>query len=186
MSEITVAIRYAKALIDLATEQNALEHVQKDMELFIHTIKANPQLNAVLGNPIIYHDKKIKILDGIFSGKVSKVTILFFNLMVNKSRAEILYPAALEFVNQYDLVKNITKATVVSATELSAANKKTIIAEIEALTKGSVKLTAKVDPSLIGGFVLTVGDKQVDTSISSSLARLKRDFAHRVITVDNK
>jgi len=184
MSEITVAIRYAKALIGLATEQKALEHVQKDMELFIHTIKANPQLNAVLANPIIYHDKKIKILDGIFTDKVSKVTITFFNLMVNKSRAEVLYPAALEFVNLYDVTKNITKATVVSATELSEANKKTIIAEIEALTKGTVKLTAKVDPSLIGGFVLTVGDRQIDTSISNSLAKLKREFAHRVVTVN--
>jgi len=181
MSEITVAIRYAKALIDLATEQNALEEVNKDMELFINTIKANPQLNAVLGNPIIYHDKKIKILDAIFSGKVSKVSILFFNLMVNKSRADILYPAALEFVNQYDVVKNITKASVVSATELSETNKKTIIAEIQALTKGDVKLTAKVNPDLIGGFVLTVGDKQVDTSISNSLAKLKKEFAHSAI-----
>src|ERR1700744_5680406 len=98
MSEITEAIRYAKALIDLAAEQKALEEVNNDMDFFIHTIKANPQLNAVLANPIIYHDKKIKILEGIFGGKVHKVTIEFFKLMVNKSRAEILYPAALEFV----------------------------------------------------------------------------------------
>ena len=181
MSEVTVAIRYAKALIDLATEQKALEAVHKDMELFVHTIKANSQLNAVLANPIIYHDKKVRILDAIFDGKVSKVTISFFNLMVNKSRAEIIYPAALEFVNQYDVVKNITTATVISATELSAANKKTIIAEIEAETKGTVKLIARVDPNLIGGFVLTVGDRQVDTSISNSLARLKAEFAQVVI-----
>jgi F-type H+-transporting ATPase subunit delta len=181
MSEVTVAIRYAKALIDLATEQKALEAVQKDMDLFVHTIKANPELNAVLANPIIYHDKKIKILSGIFGDKVSKVTISFFNLMVNKSRAEIIYPAAIEFINQYDVVKNITTATVVSATELSEANKKTIIAEIEAETKGTVKLITKVDPSLIGGFVLTVGDRQIDTSISKSLARLKAEFAQVVI-----
>jgi len=181
MSEVTVAIRYAKALIDLATEQKALESVHKDMDLFVHTIKANPELNAVLANPIIYHDKKIKILAGIFGDKVSKVTIGFFNLMVNKSRAEIIYPAALEFVNQYDVVKNITTATVISATELSAANKKTIIAEIEAETKGTVKLIARVDPNLIGGFVLTVGDRQIDTSISNSLARLKAEFAQVVI-----
>ena len=181
MSEITVAIRYAKALIDLATEQKVLEQVQQDMELFVHTIKANPQLNAVLANPIIYHDKKVKILAAIFGDKVSKVTIGFFNLMVDKSRAEIIYPAALEFVNQYDVVKNITTATVVSATELSAANRKTIIAEIEATTKGTVKLITKVDPALVGGFILTVGDRQVDTSISSSLAKLKKEFAQVVI-----
>jgi len=180
MSEITVAIRYAKALIDLAIEQNTLEEVNKDMELFVRTIKANPQLNAVLANPIIYHDKKVKILDQIFTGKVSKVTISFLNLMINKSRADILYVAALEFINQYDFKKNIVSATVVSAAPLSEENRKTIIAEIVASTGGTVKLTAKVDPSLIGGFVLTVGDMQLDTSLSSSLAKLKKEFAHSV------
>jgi F-type H+-transporting ATPase subunit delta len=181
MSELTVAIRYAKSLIDLAQEKKVLEEVNKDMEFFVHTIKANPQLNAVLANPIIYHDKKVKILDGIFSGKVDKLTIEFFKLMVNKSRAEIIYPAAQEFVSQYDVIKNITTATVTSATELSEANKKTIIAEIHEATGGTVKLKTKVDPELIGGFVLTVGDRQVDTSISSSLARLKKEFTHSVV-----
>jgi len=180
MSEITVAIRYAKAIIDLAAEQNVLEEVNKDMELFLRTLKENPQLNAVLANPIIYHDKKVKILDQIFTGKVNKLTIGFLNLMINKSRADVLYTAATEFINQYDVKKNITSATVVSATALSEANKKTIIAEIVASTGGTVKLTARVDPSLIGGFILTVGDKQIDTSISSSLAKLKKEFAHSV------
>lgn len=181
MSEITVAIRYAKALIDLASEQNTLEQVKADMELILHTIKANPELNAVLANPIIHHDKKIKIIDAIFGDKVNKVTILFLNLMVNKGRAEIIYPAAMEFVNQYDVIRNITTATVISATELSAANKQTIIAEIEAETKGSVQLITRIDPDLIGGFVLTVGDRQIDTSISGSLNKLKKEFAQVVL-----
>jgi len=181
MSEITVAIRYAKSLIDLSVEQKALEAVNADMEFFVRTIKANSELNAVLVNPIIYHDKKIQILDAIFGGKVSPVTIAFFKLMVNKNRAEVLYPAAQEFINQYDVINNIIKATVVSAAELSEANKKTIIAEIEASTKGTVKLTAKVDPTLIGGFILTVGDRQVDTSISSSLTKLKKEFSQAAV-----
>lgn len=177
MSEITVAIRYAKSLIDLAEEQAALETVNKDMEFFLNTLKANPQLAAVLSNPIIYHDKKIKILDALFGGKVSKITIQFFNIMITKGRAEVLHAAANEFINLYDVKKNITKATVITATPLSEGNKKTIIADIEKTTKGAVKLTAKVDPALIGGFVLTVGDKQIDTSIAGNLARLKKDFA---------
>jgi F-type H+-transporting ATPase subunit delta len=177
MSEVTVAIRYAKSLIDLSQEQKALEAVNKDMEFFLHTLKANPQLAAVLANPIIYHDKKVKILDSLFGGKVNKVTISFFNIMINKGRAEILQAAAHEFINQYDVIKNIVTATVVSATPLSEANKKTIIADIEKSTKGTVKLTAKVDPSLIGGFIITVGDKQIDTSIAGSLHKLKKDFA---------
>ena len=178
MSEVTVAIRYAKSLIDLAEEQKTLEAVNKDMELFLQTLKANPQLAAVLANPIIYHDKKIKILDALFGGKVNKVTISFFNIMINKGRAEVLNAAAHEFINQYDVKKNIIRATVVSATPLTEANKKTIIADIEKSTKGTVKLTEKVNPALIGGFIITVGDTQIDTSIAGSLAKLKKEFAH--------
>ena len=180
MSDITVAIRYAKAIIDLAIEQNSLEDINNDMELFVRTIKANPQLHAVLANPIIYHDKKIKILEQLFGGKVSKLTIDFFKIMINKGRAEVLTVAAQEFLNQYDVKKNIIKATVVSAAALSEENKNTIIAELKESTGGTIKLTAKVDPDLIGGFVLTVGDKQIDTSVAASLAKLKKEFAHSV------
>jgi len=180
MSEITVATRYAKSLIDLAVENKSLEETRKDMELFSQTLRANHELQAVLSNPIIGHNKKIKILEAIFGGKVSKVTDAFFRIMVNKSRSEILYPASKEFINQYNIIKHIIRAYVTSATPLSAENKKSIVAELEAATKGTIELHAKIDPKLIGGFVLMIGDLQVDTSISTSLNRLKQDFARGV------
>jgi F-type H+-transporting ATPase subunit delta len=177
MSELTVASRYAKSLIDLAQEQNLVEVIKDDMDLFAHTLKANPQLNAVLGNPIVSHIKKIRILDEVFSNKVNRVTIAFFKLMVNKSRGEVLYATATEFVNLYNIKNHITKATVISATALSDANKQTLTEEVQKAVGGKVILSTKTDPSLIGGFVLTVGDRQVDTSIAASLKKLKKEFA---------
>jgi len=181
MSELTVATRYAKSLIDLAQEQKTLEPVKADMELFVQTLKASTELQAVLRNPIIAHGKKKSILHAIFEGKVSKVTIMFFDIMVNKSRAAILYPAALEFVNQYNVIKNIVNATVVSASPLSAANLKTITDQVKAITGGEVVIHASVDKSLIGGFVLTIGDRQIDTSVATDLKIIKKEFAQRVI-----
>jgi len=181
MSEITVAYRYAKSLIDLAEEQNALEAIKQDMTFFVDTLRANSQLKAVLRNPIISHDKKLKILQAIFSGKVNPATDGFFKIMVDKSRGEILYPTAKEFINQYNIKKNIVKATVVSAAPLSEANKQHIISEVKNLTSGEVILQTKVDASLIGGFILSVGDRQIDTSVSTSLQKLKKDFAQKVI-----
>ena len=181
MSELTVASRYAKSLIDLAQEQNNLEAINNDMNFFLHTLKANPQLKAVLGNPIISQSKKVQILADIFSGKVDKLSISFFNIMVNKGRGEVLYATAQEFNNQYNIIKHITKATVVSATALSEANKNKLLDEVKAAVGGEVILDAKTDPSLIGGFVLTVGDKQVDTSIANSLKKLKKDFAAGIV-----
>jgi F-type H+-transporting ATPase subunit delta len=181
MSELTVATRYAKALIDLAQEQNSVEAMKDDMELFHHTLRANPELKAVLANPIVSHSKKIKILDEVFSKKVNKASLAFFKLMVNKSRGEILYATSQEYINMYDIKNHIVHASVVSATALSEANKKKMVADIHAATGGTVKLDAKVDPSLIGGFVLTIGDRQVDTSIASDLRKLKKEFAQRVV-----
>ena len=182
MSELTVASRYAKSLIDLAEEQGSVEVIWVDMELFIKTLRVNPQLKAVLANPIISHKKKINILDNVFLNKVNKISIAFFKLMISKGRGEVLYQTAHEFVNQYDVIENIVKASVVSAAALSEENKNTIIAEIKEVTKGTVLLNAKIDPSLIGGFILTVGDRQIDTSISGDLKKIKKDFAKGVIT----
>jgi len=181
MSEITVASRYAKSLIDLALEKNALEATKQDMTLFVQTLKASTELQAVLRNPIISHDRKLNVLQAIFTGKVSALTDAFFKIMVTKSRGDILYPTAQEFINQYNIKNNIVKATVTSATTLSEANKQQIISEVKSLSGGEVILQEKVDPALIGGFVLTVGDRQIDTSVASSLQKLKKDFAEKVI-----
>jgi F-type H+-transporting ATPase subunit delta len=182
MSELTVAARYAKALIDLAQEQKSVEAMRKDMELFHHTLRVNPQLKAVLSNPMVSHLKKIHVLDEIFAKNVSKTSIAFFRLMVNKGRGEVLYATSQEFIDMYDVKNHIIHASVVSATVLSAANKQKMIADIQAATGGTVKLDTHVDPSLIGGFVLTVGDRQVDTSIANDLWKLKKEFAQRVLS----
>ena len=180
MSELTVAIRYAQSLVDLAGDLKLVEEIKKDMDLFHNTLKANPELKAVLANPIVSHQKKNKILDEIFAKRVNKATLSFFKLMIDKGRGEVLYTAAQEYIHLYDVANNIIEAKVVSATDLSVANKEKLMAEIKQATGGTVKLDAKVDPSLIGGFVLTVGDRQVDTSIANDLRKLKKEFAQRV------
>ena len=177
MSELTVAIRYAKALIDLAQEQNAVEVVKDDMVLFYKTVRESPELGAVLANPIISHTKKVSILADIFNARMSKVSIAMLNIMVNKGRADVLYAMAHEFIAQYDVKNNVTYAKVVSASPLSEANKQKMLNEVQQAIGGTIKLNSQVDPSLIGGFVLTVGDRRIDTSVANSLNKIKKDFA---------
>ncbi|WP_423146965.1 ATP synthase F1 subunit delta [Rubrolithibacter danxiaensis] len=181
MSEIQVASRYAKSLIDLAEEQNALEKVKDDITFFIKICKSNPELKAVLKNPIISPDKKISILNQLFGNSVHLLIISFFKIVVSKGRSEILYATAQEFLNEYNIRKGIVKARVTSAAPLSEENINKIAAVIKETVKGEIVLEAKVDPDLIGGFILQVGDKQFDTSISSSLQKLKKEFSQKVI-----
>ncbi len=179
MSEIQVASRYAKSLIDLAGEQSSVEEVKGDIELFLETCRENPELQAILKNPIISLDKKANILDGLFSGKVHEMILSFFKIVIRKGRAEILFATAKEFITQYNVIKNVVKATVTSASPLSKENISQIEDVVKQSTQGEVILTSIVDPKLIGGFILKVGDKQFDTSIPSKLNKLRKEFEQR-------
>jgi F-type H+-transporting ATPase subunit delta len=179
MSEITVASRYAKSFVDLAQERNALEEVNKDMHLFYETVKSNSQLRAVLRNPIVSASAKKQILSKVFGDKVSKLTSSFFEIMVNKGREAFLYQTASQFFAQYNQIKGIVVARVISATPLSEASKKEIEERVARSTNSTVILETKVDPDLIGGFVLTVGDKQYDASLAKSLQQLRKEFSSK-------
>lgn len=178
MSEIRVATRYAKALIDLAIERNELETVKNDVDLFLAATKSSSELVAVLKNPIVPIDKKGKILKGLFGEKVSKSTQSFFEIVVNKTRAEVLHATAKEFINLYNEKKNILKAKVVSATALTEQATNEIIDLVSKATGKQIVLEKQIDEKLIGGFLLTVGDKQFDTSIAKNLNNLKKSFSN--------
>lgn len=181
MSEIQVASRYAKSLIDLAIEQNALEPVKNDIEQFVQVCMENTQLQAVLKNPIISPSKKVSILEQLFTGKFSAVVLAFFKIVTTKGRSEILFATAKEFLNEYNTRKNIVKAYVVSAAPLSAENRQEVLEVVKNSTHGEVVLDEKVNAELIGGFILTVGDKQYDASIANKLNNLKKEFAKKVL-----
>lgn len=177
MSEFKVASRYAKSLIDLAKEQNALEAIHGDMLQVIDVIKSNSNLRAVLKNPIIKLDKKSNILKAVFGAKAHAAVISFFDLLVKKGRAGVIYATAKEFVSEYNREKGIVEASVVSAVPLSKEHQNEIISLIKKDYGNEVILTNEVDANLIGGFILRVGDKQVDTSIASQLNKLEQHLS---------
>ncbi|MFC4213285.1 ATP synthase F1 subunit delta [Pedobacter lithocola] len=178
MSEIKVASRYAKSLIDLAVENNGLAESYNDMVLFEKVVNETPELEAILKNPIVPLDKKTGILNGIFADKVGKLTIAFFKIVVNKGRSAILYATAKQVIQQYNQIKGIVTADVTTATALSAEAKEQIIAIVKReLGANEVIVKEKINEKLIGGFILKVGDKQFDASIASGLSKLKKEFA---------
>lgn len=181
MSVFTVASRYAKSLIDLSREQGNLDAVKTDMEQFVGVLKQNPKLAAVLKNPIMKQDKKKNILAALFEGKIQPSISAFFNILVNKGRAGILYDIALEFIREYNEVKGIVNATVISATDLSQENLEKLKAEIAQQINAEVILKNTIDPALIGGFVVKVGDRQIDASLAGKLNKLEKHFAHQAV-----
>jgi len=177
VSIFTVSSRYAKSLLDLAQQQGRLDAVKADIDGVIAVLRANSELLAVLKNPIIGTAKKCNILTGIFAKKIDPVILAFFHILVNKGRSAILPDIAREFVREYNEAKGIVRATVTSAIPLSKANLFDLQNKIAEEIQADVILANPVDPALIGGFVVRVGDRQVDASIAGRLHRLAKHFA---------
>ncbi len=178
MSDLRAASRYAKSLIELADEQGALEEVNDDMRLFNEVCEENYEFRLMLKNPVIKHDKKRQILNEVFKGKVHKLTLAIFDIITRKNREPILPSIAKEFILQYNVKKGIEVATVTTAVPLSDDLREEI-REIVLKVGGrkSVELKEIIDPELIGGFILKVGDKQIDDSLQSKLKMLRHKFS---------
>lgn len=177
-SEVRVASRYAKSLLDLAAEKGVLEEVHQDMQLFNKTVKENRDFELLLRNPVVRNDKKKAVLRAIFAGKLHMMTGKFLELMSSKNREEFLPATATEFLAQYRIVKGITRAEVITTFKLTPELRERFKATVAEITGNTVELIEKVDPTLIGGYVLRVGDKQIDESISSKLEELEAEFKH--------
>ena len=178
MTQSRVSSRYVKSLLGLAVEQNAVEQVHNDMLLFSKVVDSNRDFKLMLGNPIIRHDKKREILEQIFKGKVHSLTMAIFDILTQKNRESILADIAREFHNAYNEYKGVGKATIATAVPLDQK----LRSEFENMVKRysnkkEVELIEKVDKDMIGGFVLNIGDKQIDASIRSKMKALKVEFS---------
>jgi len=178
MAASRAASRYVKSLLDLAVEKNVLDDVHRDMLDFAKVCEENRALTLMLRNPIIKHDKKRDILEKIFKGKVNPLTMAILNIITQKNREPLLPEIAREFHLAYNQYKGVGQASVTTAVPLDAATR----AEFEKIARGlsdrkSVELKTTVDPDMIGGFVLNVGDRQIDASIKNKLKALKVKFS---------
>jgi len=182
MSIARIAGRYAKSLLDLAQEQGKLDTILGDMNAF-KTASENKDLRSMLKSPIINTTKKRNILKEIFGESFDEMTMAFINIVLTKGREELLPEICQEFIGQYRSIKNITSATVISATELKTETLDKIKNKIRTeMTQGGgeVEISTKVDPSLLGGFVIEIGDKLYDASVATRLKNLRKEFTGNV------
>lgn len=176
MQGTRVASRYAKSFIDLTIEQGVLEQAYTDMKYISEVCKANHDFVSFLKSPIIKTDKKQAVLKEVFNGKLNKVTDAYVKLITDKKRELYLAEIAAEFVNQYKKKKQILTAVVTTANGIDETIRKKVMEIVKGSSNSEVVLEEKINKELIGGFIIRVGDKQVDASIARKLSNLKRGF----------
>lgn len=174
MSELAVAKRYAKALFELAKEQNIITQVEEDLSAVVSTIKSNAELNQLLLHPNIDISSKTNMLKQLFEGKVAEPVLGTLLLLLSRGREELLPYLLLDYIEIASVALNQATAFVTSAFELSESDKAEIAAHFGKLEGKTVRVQSVVDKSLIGGITVRIGDRLYDGSLSGKLNRLEQ------------
>lgn len=178
MRESRVSHRYAKSLLDLALEKGQLEQVHEDMRLILTTVQESRELSVMLRSPVIKTDKKQEILKALFGGKIGVIPTEFIDIITRKRREGELEAIAEAFVTQYRRHKQILTAVITTASGLDDKLRAQVLEIVKQSAGGkSVELVEKTDKALMGGFILRVGDNQVDASILRQVRNLERNFS---------
>ncbi len=177
MSNVRLATRYAKSILDLSIERNEVETVFADMQWLQSVCKGNRDFVNLLRSPIIKYDAKEKIVAIVSKESIGKLTDSFIHLLIRKGREGVLPEIATAFIHQYKVYKNIYSIKLTTAGPISDELKNSIVEHIRATTEmQEIELETVVKDELIGGFTLQAGDKLVDASIAFDLKEIAKQF----------
>ncbi|MBS5933668.1 MAG: F0F1 ATP synthase subunit delta [Clostridiales bacterium] len=177
-----VSKTYGEALFDLALEDGTLTTIIEEVNVVKEAMKKNPDLLKLLSHPKIKKEEKISVIENIFKGRVSDSLVGFLVIVVQKDRYDDLDGIFKYFVAKVREYKNIGVASITSAVELAEEQKKQIEQRLLQTTKYSqFELTFHVDKSLIGGLVIRIGDRVVDSSVKTKLQMLAKDLRNATV-----
>lgn len=178
MSVKKIASRYAQSLLDLAVEQNKLDKIVGDVKGFSEACD-NRDLYLMLKSPIINAGKKLNVLQALFSSQADELTMAFLTILTKKGREIYLPEIADEFIARYQAFLKVTKVIITTAKPLESAELEQIKSKLlgSSVTADSLDIETKIDPAIIGGFVLEIGDKLYDASVAHKLDKLKKQFS---------
>jgi len=176
MNQSIISTRYAKALMRVGSENKCLDALKSDMELIGVTISENSLFGQILDNPVVKPAQKRRVMGELLEKRVHPMTLNFINTMIHNRREFLLADVSRNFIDQYDKLKGIKRARVVSATGMSETSKKQLQQQLNVLFKADVQMITEEKPELIGGFIFRVGDQQYDASLSSSLKRMQKEL----------
>ncbi|WP_406844868.1 ATP synthase F1 subunit delta [Flavobacterium soyae] len=177
MASTRAAIRYAKAILDLANSKGVAEAVNNDMKSIASTIENNEELKAFIENQTTKVEVKESALLEVFAN-VNGVTKGLFHLLFENKRFEILNAIAVEYNKLFDESNGVETAKVTTAIPMDEALEAKVLEKVATLSDKKITIENIVDPSIIGGFILRIGDNQYNASVANRLQVLKRELSN--------
>ena len=168
---------YGEALFELAIEKNELESIAEQVNVLANAFAENPELVKLISHPKISKEEKINVIETIFKGRMSDDIVGFLVIIVEKDRGSEIEDILKLFQAKVREYKKIGVALVTSAIELSTEQKQKVEQKLLQQTAyESFEVEYKVDASLIGGMIIRIGDRVVDSSIRSKLDNLTKEL----------
>tara|TARA_R110000868_G_scaffold141177_1_gene357469 strand:+ start:20453 stop:20989 length:537 start_codon:yes stop_codon:yes gene_type:complete len=175
MAGARAAVRYAKAILSLASDKKMADAINIDMKLMARTISGNIELANMLNSAIIKSEEKKAVLLAVFP-KLNQISTSLFDVLITNKRINILNEVAVQYSILFDAYNGKEVAKVTTAIPMTKELESKVLAKVKELTNKEVALENIVDESILGGFILRVGDKQYNASISNKLSKLKKEF----------
>lgn len=176
-----VASRYAQALFDVASKQNIVASVSDDLNGITQVLETDKRFASFMANPAYNRDTKLKLIENVFSDRVTALTMQLLRLLLEKRREGLLAAVADKFEQLRREASNTLFAQVTSAVPLTDAEKKAIVNKLERSSNQQVEATFDEDASLIGGVRVQLGNYVLDGSVQGTLTRLKDKLLYDVL-----
>ena len=175
MKNTRAALRYSKAALNLSLEQKKEEAVAKNMQEIIAVFEANKELSVFLENPVVANQAKQDALTKVFSA-LQPISNQLIALLTNNNRIDLLPQVATAYLSLFKKHQGKETAVVTTAVALTPDLEKIILAKAKEMYSAQISLENKIDPSIMGGFILRIGDMQYNASVAHQLEQLKREL----------
>jgi F-type H+-transporting ATPase subunit delta len=170
------AIRYAKAVLELSSQNGTSKVTLSEMKDVLNTLQGSKELQLMLKSPVTKQEDKRSVLKEIFSN-YSETVLSLMDILIDNKRGNLLGDVAKNYISLYNTSVNAVDAVVITAIPLDTSLEEKVLAKVKELTGATeVTLINKVDPAIIGGFILRVGDTQYDASIANNFEELRKQF----------
>lgn len=180
MNDYRINSNYAKALLLLATDLDVIDRVCDDMRLVADVMAENRELAVVFGNPTVKSDRKVAIVDALFSSRVSDTTMAFLRFAVRKNRSVNFRGIATAYINMWRDVRGVVFSDLVTHQPIDDTARRMVTQMVEDYTGRKVELHDRTDPKMLGGFKLEFDGKMYDARIRTKIRKLRIEFAKNI------
>ncbi len=164
-----ISVRYARALLKSATDQQQEDKVYQEMMTVAKSYLEVPQLRQTIDNPMLSKDKKQTLLQTASGEKPSALTKSFIQLVLKEDRENVMQFMANSYITLYRKQKNVIRGKLTTAARVSAQTEQKMRQMVESKTNGTVEFETEVNPDIIGGFILEYDTYRMDASVKTRL-----------------